>query len=72
MASYITVKVLRVPGSVREIALNGERTVGAALREAGIKVDSGFTVQIGSKTVDSDTTVKAGQTIVVAKNIKGN
>ena len=70
-ADYITVKVGKLPGAVQEIALNGDRTVRAALTAAEL-APAGFQIRVNGADADLDTTVSNGSTIFLVKKIKGN
>lgn len=69
--SFITVSVTTVPGKKTEVTLNGDRTVAAACREAGID-PSGWTIQVGGEDASTTTQLYNGAQVVLAKNIKGN
>ena len=68
---FITVKVGKLPGTIQEIALNGDRTVRAALTAAELNA-TGFQVRVNGADADMDTTVTNGATIFLVKKIKGN
>jgi len=68
---FITVKVGKLPGTISEIALNGDRTVKAALQAAELN-PAGFQVRVNGADADLDTTVRDGSTIFLVKKIKGN
>lgn len=70
---HIQVRVVRVPGTVVEVALNGDRTVAAALTAAGLSAE-GYEVQVNGTRV---TNLTAGElededTVLLSKKIKGN
>lgn len=68
---FVTVRVGRLPGRIQEIALNGDRTVAAALEAA--ELDSvGYEVRVNGAPTDSATTLAEGDTILLVKKIKGN
>ena len=68
---YIEVKVGKLPGRVETIALNGERTVEAALE--GAELDSeGYELRANGEEADFDTELKDGDTVLLVRKIKGN
>ena len=69
--SVITVKVIRVPGTVTEVGLESGSTVGDALSAASIEVGSGEAVSLNGSTVATDATVNDGDRLIVAKGAKG-
>ena len=69
--SKITVKVVRVPGTITEIMLDEGQTINSALQVSNTSVSSSETVQLNGATVSLDTEVKDGDRIIVAKSAKG-
>lgn len=65
------VKVARTGGVVKEIALNGDNTVKAAIEAAGVGSDSKDRIRVNGRPADSDTKVKDGDIITVAGKISG-
>ena len=70
-ADYVTVKVGKLPGAVKEIALNGDRTVAAALAAAELD-PKGFQVKVDGADAELTDTVGQGSTVFLVKKIKGN
>lgn len=70
-AGFITVRVGQLPGRIQEIALNGERTVSAAVGAAGFAAD-GFQIKVNSEDAALDTAVKEGDVILLVRKITGN
>jgi sulfur carrier protein ThiS len=68
---YITVKVGKLPGAIQEIALNGDRTVAAALTAASLEVGE-CEVRVNASAASPETTVSNGDTILLVKKIRGN
>jgi hypothetical protein len=68
---FITVRVGTVPGEIRDIALNGDRTVKTALDAAGLD-PSGYNIRVNGADADLADEVQADDTIILAKSIKGN
>jgi len=67
----LNIKVARVPGMVKEITVPLGSTVGDALRSADVMAD-GCTLTINGATVNRDSALVDGQTILVAKqSVKG-
>ena len=71
MPSHIMVKVGKLPGAITEIALNGDRTVNAALQAAGLN-PSGFQVKVNGADATLETSLVEGSTVFLVKKIKGN
>jgi hypothetical protein len=67
----IKVKVLQLPGKAREIELEDDHTVAAALKLAQIDND-GYTMKVKGKDVELDTELLAGQKLILAEDIEGN
>lgn len=69
----IKVKVARLGGEVREYALNGERTVKAALVAADLyyEGDEVEKVRVSGEPADLDTELKEGDFVTVAGRIEG-
>jgi hypothetical protein len=72
MEGYITVKVGKVPGAITEVTINGgPRTVGEAVRLAGLDV-AGFEVRKnGAVATDMALPVANGDTVLLLTKIKG-
>ena len=70
-ATPVTVKVAIVPGECKEIALNGDRTVQAALDLAGFESE-GHVIQVNGQAADLDTMLESGAFVSLTKQIKGN
>lgn len=73
-ADFISVRIGKVPGQIREVLLNGERTVGAALSAASGDLGDtrGYEMKVNGQTVNASTSLTGGETIVLVKQIKGN
>lgn len=68
--STIIVKVVRVPGAVVEVALEGGATVADALAAANITQGDTEAVTINGATVDNSATLTDGARVVLAKQAK--
>lgn len=68
---YITIKVGKLPGAVLEIALNGDRTVQAALAAANLS-PQGFEIRVDGESATSRTELEDGSTVLLVKKIQGN
>lgn len=71
MSEVITVKVIRVPGSVSEVGLESGSTVGQALEAANVSVGSGESVKLGGADTTMDAVVTDGARVLIAKAAKG-
>lgn len=72
MSEYITVKVIRVPGGVQEVAIDDGSTVADALSAANITPNSNEAIKIGAESVTLDSPVLDGDRVVIAQGAKGN
>ena len=66
-----TVKVGQLPGTLKEVVVEGTVTVNDVLRLAGLS-SSGFEVRVSGKKATGDTAVKNGDMVLLVKPIKGN
>jgi len=66
----IFVKVIRVPGTVKEVGLEDGATVGDALDAADFEVSTGEAITLNGNTVDLSATVTDGSRICLAKSAK--
>jgi len=69
--THITVRVGCLPGRIEEIALNGDRSVAAALEAAGLDA-TGYEVRVGGVSAGMDRVLSTGETVLLVKQIKGN
>ena len=71
----IIVKVYRAGSKGVEVALNGDRTIDAALKAAELQMKSTEIVSVNGEELDSDEfdsyTLDDGDRIVLVKNIEG-
>ena len=67
---FITVRVGRLPGRIEEIALNGDRTVEAALVAADLEAE-GYQVKLNGEDATFEDAVKAGDTILLVRKVSG-
>ncbi len=67
----IFVKVARLGGEVKEYALNGARTVEAALAAAGLDRDGNDRIRVNGEPVDKETTLQNGDVLTIAGRIQG-
>lgn len=68
------VKVVKTGSEVKEFALNGDRTVSAAIelyKSAGIDLGENPRVKVNGKEASETSTVKNGDVITITNNIKG-
>lgn len=70
----ILVKVGRVGTTIKEIALNGDRTVEDALAAAGFKIKDSEIVQVNGDEIEEDEMdmeLEDGDRVILVKNIEG-
>lgn len=70
----ILIKVGRVGAAVKEIALNGHRTVEDALAAAGLTKKESEVIQVNGEEIDEDEMdmeLEDGDRVVLVKNIEG-
>lgn len=68
---FITVRVGKVPGEIKDIALDGGRTVSDALSGAGLN-SAGFEIRINGVIGNTSTELHNGDSVVLVKKIAGN
>ena len=68
----ITVKVIRVPGAVTEVALNAGATIADALAAANMSTSATESIKLGAAPADVSTVVSNGDRVVVSQGAKGN
>lgn len=66
-----TVKVGQLPGTLKEVVVEGTTTVKDVLTLAGLS-SAGFEIRVSGKKADDNTTVKNGDMVLLVKPIKGN
>lgn len=67
----LTVRVIQLPGLVKEVALEDGATVQDAMSVAGIEQANG-TIKVDGNVATAATAVSDGSTITIAKGPKGN
>ena len=67
----LNVKVVQIPGTMKDVVLNGEHNVSAALSAAEIRVQSNHTIQVNGRAADGNTLLAEGDRVVVSKGAKG-
>jgi prophage tail gpP-like protein len=68
----ITVKVMQIPGTIREVALEDGSTVADALAAAEMAVSAGYTLKVDGNETSNDTVLSDGQNITINTSAKGN
>ena len=67
----ISVKIVRIPGSVSELMLDDGATVNDAMSAAGTSVNSGERLEVDGREASGGTTLYDGARIVISKAAKG-
>ncbi len=67
----VLVKVARVGGTVTEYALDGEKTVAAALELADISVGTGARIRVRGRVATLETKLVNGDVVTVAEKVQG-
>jgi sulfur carrier protein ThiS len=67
----ITVKVIELPGAVREVALNDGATVADSLTAAGVSAE-GWAIKVDSTDATPEPPLVDGSRVIIAKSAKGN
>jgi sulfur carrier protein ThiS len=70
-ASFITVRVGRLPGRVDNYVLNGDRTVRAALAAADLPAEEN-TVRVNGSAASLSTKLRNGDNVFVVTPVQGN
>ncbi len=68
---FINVKIGKLPGKIQEIALDGDRSVKAAIEAAELEHE-GYQIRVNSFPVDLETELADGDIVLLVKKIKGN
>lgn len=68
----LNVRFARVPGTVQELVLNDNATVGDALSQAGTSVQSGEALKVNGADATTSTMLNDGDRIMLVKGAKGN
>lgn len=71
MEHHITVRAGKLPGKIVEIALNGDRTVSAAIQAAELDA-TGFEIRVNGQPASADFQLEDGDTVLLVKKVKGN
>lgn len=66
----ITVKVMLVPGAVKELALEDGATVAQALNAAEIDNAEGYPIKVDGATANLTTVLADGARVILAKSSK--
>lgn len=69
---FITVRVGRLPGLIKDVALNGTRTVEAAIEGAELDDIDGYEIRVNGQNADTDTELSQGDTVLFVRKIRGN
>lgn len=71
--SYITVRVGLLPGRIRDIALNGGRTVEHAVQGYDNGMDAaGYSIRVNNEPAESSTELSEGDVVLLVGEIEGN
>ncbi|HSI21058.1 MAG TPA: MoaD/ThiS family protein [Verrucomicrobiae bacterium] len=68
----ITIKIGKVPGQIKSIALPAGSTVADALKSAQLQNAEGFQLRVNTTPVGKDTVLEDGQTVLLLTKVKGN
>lgn len=68
----ITVKVARIPGQIKSIALADGATVAQALSEAGLTVGSADVLRLNGLSCSTDAVLNDNDRVILASEAKGN
>ena len=68
----ITVKVIQIPGAIRDIALMPGATVADALRAASMSVDAGYELKVNGSVSETNDVLTDGDNITISTSAKGN
>jgi len=68
---FVTVRVGRLPGRITEVALNGDRTVGAAIAVAELD-PTGYEIRVSGRPADATTVLVEGDIVLLVRPVKGN
>lgn len=68
----ITVKVMQIPGAIREVALEDGATVADALTAAEMTLHSGYVLKVDGSEASQDDMLSNGQNVTMSASAKGN
>lgn len=68
---HIVVRVGKLPGTISEVALNGDRSVSTALDAAGLD-PSGYQIRVNGDEVTPSHNLRSNDLVLLVQNIKGN
>lgn len=68
----ITVKVMQIPGAIREVALEDGATVADALTAAEMTLHSGYVLKVDGSEANQDDMLSNGQNVTMSASAKGN
>ena len=67
----VFVKVARTGGEVKEVLLNGDKTVKDALEAAGIDFDDDNRIRVGGEEAELSDTLKDGDIVTLSGKVEG-
>ena len=68
----ITVKVMQIPGAIREVALEDGATVADALTAAQMSLHSNYVLKVDGSEADESDMLRDGQNVTMSASAKGN
>ena len=71
-SNMMEVKVIRVPGRTATVEVPDSCTIGEALNEAGVTLESGEACKLNGATASLTDVLTDGDKVIVAKGAKGN
>lgn len=72
MGNYINVQITKVPGAMKQVALEVGSTVADALSIAELEAPAGYEIRVDDEIATTSTQLEDGNVIVITKMIKGN
>jgi hypothetical protein len=68
----IIIKIVKLPGAIREYASNGETSVETMVEAAGFTIDENEKCEFNGSPVDPSYVPQSSGELIILKSIKGN
>lgn len=68
----IQVKVIQMPGLIRDVQVADNALAGDAIRAAGINNLDGYTIKVNGLEANANTSLADGSSVIVSQGAKGN
>lgn len=69
---YIKVKVIQMPGLIKDVEVAPNALVSDAIRAAGASINDGYTVKVNGLDSNVNASLSNGDSIIISQGAKGN